>query len=120
MIEARELRIGNWYKNHSEDPFTQIIYGHEIDYVAVYCNPVQLTEEWLFGLGFEKAAMCLHSKEFYIKYCDISNNWWRLDYFEGSYMFSVGFGLSDPKLLRGLKHVHQLQNLYHALTGEEL
>ena len=120
-MEANELRIGSWYKNKSDDnPFNQIKYGHEIDYVAVYCEPIPLTKEWLLKFGFRKSAFALHSKEYYIKHDEITNHWWRLDCFEEDYGFSIGFAWSDPTLLKIIKTVNELQNLYFALTGEEL
>jgi hypothetical protein len=123
-MTAAELRINNWYKNMSIDnPFNQIKYGHEIDYVAVYCEPIPLTEEWLLKFGFEKG----------------NHNWFRL-YFDydnladsDCFTYNINSKMlclesfydgekkgSIQLLSLGEKHVHQLQNLYFALTNEEL
>ena len=65
---------------------------------------IPLTEQWLIRLGFEKIGINYNMS-----------------------IFNVYRRKSDNKLLYRnnvyaveLKHVHQLQNLYFALTGEEL
>jgi len=106
-IAANELRVGNWYKNKSDDyPFNQIKYGHEIDYVAVYCEPIPLTEEWLLKLCFNHDDGIYSSKNELIVF-----------YIERDELECEYLGYSLPIKI---KHVHQLQNLYFALTGEEL
>jgi len=106
-MTAAELRIGNWYKNMSNDnPFNQIKYGHEIDYVAIYCEPIPLTEEWLLKFGFEKSGIN------HIKWTK-----WKMFLVEdekGIYSFDLG------RIYNDILTIHQLQNLYFALTNEEL
>jgi hypothetical protein len=109
-IAANELRIGNWYKNKSDDyPFNQIKYGHEIDYVAVYCEPIPLTEKWLLKFGFE--------------WCNEAAGYFDKDH--AAYLMYPNvqfhpFCTNDKDCWINLQYVHQLQNLYFALTGEEL
>ena len=76
-------------------------------------QPILLTEEWLLKLGFERT----YNSQFRLKYnlpCDF-----------------IGFDISktEEKSMEGfryfghyikIKYVHQLQNLYFALTGQEL
>ena len=74
------------------------------------CSPIPLTEEWLVRFGFQKAKVtdCYgghispisDKNNFAIR---IKNNGWH-----------NGFSYSETK------YVHQLQNLFYALTGEEL
>jgi hypothetical protein len=73
-------------------------------------KPIPLTEEWLLKFGFDK---CL-------------NGFWcpkellnvKISKFSVTQIFLSG---SDTDLaFNGTEHVHQLQNLYFALTGEEL
>ena len=72
-------------------------------------KPITLTEEWLLRLGFEKTMSWTFAKEL------IGNN--ILVYYLGEKGVSIGFkNYSDFKC----EYVHQLQNLYFALTGEEL
>ena len=113
-IEAKELRIGNWYQNKSFDKklkYKQISYFQDIGYVATYCKPIPLTEEWLVKFGFEKAQ-----DEGYLE-LDVSIGLsiiWRgyLAIEVNGYITS----LSEKEQI----YVHELQNLVHALTGEEL
>jgi len=111
-MKANELRIGN-YLNFFDKAFVKIVsirkdntyyieskkehttYYHVID---AY-EPIPLTEEWLLKFGFEK-----HLNIF------INKQGWCI-YFENGI-------LRWQSVI--LEHVHQLQNLYFALTGEEL
>ena len=68
-------------------------------------EPIPLTEEWLFKLNFINDRVL----EFYRN--DITDSTIIIDY-----NFICLLGYSHVKL----KYVHQLQNLFFALTGEEL
>ena len=122
MILASDLRIGNWVQRIGWP--LQIVgikgtdiwldsKGYEFEhYFYDGINPIPITEDWLLKLGF-------HETQRMAKYVEFSIN---NDYFlrlpickhlEKDYWYA----------LRGevkIKYVHQLQNLYHALTGEEL
>ncbi len=77
----------------------------------IYLEPIPLTEEWLLRFGFEK-------KENNWKCLCICNDWTYL-YWERL----AGLELSVNKhsvMLPHIKYVHQLQNLYFALTNQEL
>ena len=121
MIKATELRIGNYIDcKYTGEGF--IING---DFDAVEVNmshlediefgsiefeykPIQLTEEWLIKFGFHKYA----------------DEYWSNGNIQIPLMDKIGGGellLSPYKnYALEIKHVHQLQNLYFALTGEEL
>ena len=76
----------------------------KISAVAKYdFQPIPLTEEWLLKFGFERKI-----------------GWDDLIYYAKNnvdlYEFLSGYEYCDFHI----KHVHQLQNLYFALTGEEL
>jgi len=112
VMKANELRIGNWvYCNHSlmrvnkiEDTIFGIIGGGTE--LKIY-QPIPLTEEWLLKFGFLKVAGLWSynngNQEFVFNEDHISV------IIEGQWMS-----------LNHIKNVHQLQNLYFALTGEEL
>jgi hypothetical protein len=106
-MEAKELRIGNWFKEYDE--FRQVTYN-TIRYLNnnedESYNPIPLTEEILLKAGFER-----NGEEFiyYERYYTIGIG----------ELFNVAYVGSD-KVTVDCKHVHQLQNLYFALTGEEL
>jgi hypothetical protein len=116
-MEARELRIGNWVK--SKQPFEDVIYlgcqSNSVDFNINGIEPIPLTKEWLVKLGFvlDKGVGVWFGEG------DLSDDYgcftiW--DKYTGiNYKFSI-----ENSLYIELKYVHQLQNLYFALTGEEL
>jgi hypothetical protein len=119
MISAPELRIGDFvYVDNSQQICTiteikektvRVLYlrsdtgkNHNSIIEIVRIKPIPLTEEWLLKFGFEK-------------YDDMIL-YWELDDVtiweeKGKYQF-----FSD----KNIKYVHQLQNLYFALTEKEL
>lgn len=122
-MKANELRIGNWYHFADNDGIVyrrvkeikQNEFGLFGDYDGVnfeICQPIPLTEEWLVRFGFE--YLYFNSEELIHK--EFKN------LYAYKHVMNDGFGI----VLRGfhalpfVKHVHQLQNLYFALTGEEL
>lgn len=125
-LSARELRIGNWvYNNEGERDeevdlsFFEFLSTEEYD--LDYYDPIPLTEEWLLRFGFEKLVfnsevtgygfeylIALIEKDEYIVVCD--------DMSVGTYSSGDFAHVIYPNKY----HIHQLQNLYVALTGEEL
>lgn len=117
MIKANELRIGNWvslYLNHSDVAEFQIDLA-DLNLIATdkkrNYNPIPLTEDWLLKFGFEQVKSDYEDAEtwdfnFGILYFDMANNAVKIN---GQYCLS-----NIPEYL------HKLQNLYFALTGEEL
>lgn len=107
-MKASELRINNWIKDGND--FEQITIDHLSCLNSGRCefDPIPLTEEWLLKFGFE----CLDSRRYQKKY----RRNYSIDGFMTSESFMVGLGSALTKL----EYVHQLQNLYFALTGEEL
>jgi hypothetical protein len=106
-MKANELRIGNLIFFPKGDV-------HKVNYETIrllyttnqpiYHNPIPLTEEWLLKFGFEKYDTNKYSiNHFYIRKIG--------DEFETE----VG-----ECLYKTIDYVHQLQNLYFALTDEEL
>lgn len=120
MIKANELRLGNYFQ-------TNIIQQVGIEHLEFLLNdklnhsvmkPIPLTEEWLVKLGFKSDY----------------NQKWSKNYTPLGEYFIQSIYFNDGKLATEIyddwgsfyhigskiKHVHQLQNLYFALTGEEL
>lgn len=106
-MEAKELRIGNWFKEYDE--FRQVTYN-TIRYLNnnedESYNPIPITEEILLKAGFSKKVDSIWS--IYTK------DWIGLYKMDGTPYYEV-----DDTYTK-IKSVHQLQNLYFALTGEEL
>ncbi len=116
-MDTRELRIGNIiYYNGTNGPTKNLnkIDGEDIklmsekfDYLKLH-EPIPLTEEWLLKFGFEVddetggigILRTIPEIDFYFELFP------RDDHFKWGYKI--------------VKYVHQLQNLYYALTGQEL
>lgn len=126
-MKANELRIGNIINAYGYDVFVKKI---ENDSVSFDCNSdqgrpvyddifiedanhVPLTEEWLVKLGLNRYA---------------KDNWGNFRYKFSDDRYEIRKQHNDTELqvlfegngLVWVKYVHQLQNLYFALTGEEL
>ena len=110
-MKANELRIGNWIKEPIESggKIGQVKrietdkdgYSHYLD----HCSPIPLTEEWLLKFGFIKHITTDVHPTFAKGNINVNDN----------IVYVSGYGF-----INHIKHVHQLQNLYFALTGEEL
>ena len=123
MIDSKELRIGNYVEIGLNRDFKPIISTvKKIEEAVIWVKepnaptlrlmpietikPIPLTEEWLLKFGFIELpdGLFLHS------------------------MYSIAYDLSDNTVKvsdswefgDSVKYVHQLQNLYFALTREEL
>lgn len=120
-MEAKELRIGNYINYLGTVNIVESIAGTEESYVATKSSgimpvnafqPIILTEGWLLKLGFEKNIMCpVYEKNKETIQIEIVGP---IVYFR---IFVPNFGFIA---IQALEFVHQLQNLYFALTGEEL
>lgn len=111
-MKATELRIGNLYSqfgNITEVSWCTIKDMEKAPESQLWCKPIPLTEEWLLKFGFEKAGRTIKLKNFG-KFIDMNGE---LSFYPAGMLNS---------LLRHdlLQYVHQLQNLYFALTGKEL
>jgi hypothetical protein len=103
-MTSKDLRIGNWVK--WGDGIIQFELGMFNREDIIYAEPIPLTEEWLLRMGFEK----------------LNQHYWSLNGFNYQMIFSNN-SLDVHKrkyLIKNVKHVHSLQNLYFALTGQEL
>ena len=119
MISANELRIGNWIADRggkewqidhwetkekvaSKPPsiFNGIEFkGHSFTEYLEFLQPIYLTEKLIIDSGFRKID----------KYTYVKNN---------IFIHRRKVGFKKGKLL--IKYMHQLQNLYFALTNTEL
>ena len=117
-MEASEVRIGNLL-NHNNGfvvgPFTvNSIHISDLergnDYAKEY-EPIPLTEEWLikFGFGFKEYDS--------LGWIESPSDMFYSLKKRGEYYYPYE---TDNVIQFELKYVHQLQNLYFALTGEEL
>ena len=111
-MEAKELRIGNYVQDEDghivqmELIYFSVIFKCRLSEDDIY--PIPLTEEWLLKFGFEN----IDTNE------NGGDNYWYLS--KGDFMLDRSFQSLQMNTGFDLSHVHQLQNLYFALTGEEL
>jgi hypothetical protein len=130
-MKANELRIGNWiYIDTTGQPVQdRLINGaqkwddwyayYEFGYDESIFKPIPLTEEWLTRFGFEKFES-MHGNEYRLERDGIDG--FILEY-QDDYSILIAGNEHDMGItpsVKMFKHVHQLQNLYFALTGEEL
>ena len=122
-MKSEELRIGNWVSFN--DLYCKIVgidkdrvlieyYNGETDYRHTdYIEPIELTEEVLVKIGFEK----------FVKSFRMELSGCRLDYFidKTLYIYKKHTNCCLVKDLEiKCEYAHQLQNAYSLLTNEEL
>ena len=149
-MRVEELRIGNLIECEQGDvgtvdeirrhPSCERDYEHIVkvrlknsyftptEYIDRF-KPIPLTEEWLMKFGFEKKVDYEQSEDEWGIISSINSRrgvgLYQPDeykdkcpnYFFVTFREDVGCGWND---LNEVEYVHQLQNLYFALTGEEL
>jgi hypothetical protein len=120
-MKANELRIGNYYYGDVLFPSEyNVITANDLveldsDPLDDYYQPLPLTEEWLIKFGFGDARITdrLYTRK-------------KTDGFYGFYInketmsyctFDYEGTIDD---IIKIEYVHQLQNLYFAVTNEEL
>jgi hypothetical protein len=81
-----------------------------------FIEPIPLTVEWLMKFGFNKVID--HWIGFESYHYENKNGWIYL--IEEGFEIELNILKERHNLGRTYKYVHQLQNLYFALTGEEL
>ncbi len=131
-MKANELRIGNYVHEPSYDEcfntyvIKQIkttgcavsVLGKEIQglYDYIDLRPIPLTEKWLLDFGFIDNKM--ECGEYIMQ---VSANCFSGTLTKDMSWFISIIHVSAHQTITVVKqHVHQLQNLYFALTGEEL
>lgn len=122
MIKANELRLGNWIYNGIREPFQtngETINNFDVGQAILgLFTPIPLTEEWLVKFGCETRRT--NSGHAYLSFEKINP---KTDYGSGFELYEDGLFLCDcdgGRIGNKIEYVHQLQNLYFALTGEEL
>ena len=112
-MNANELRIGNYVETNIESKkYKEIDVNHlDISLLVQFkgrrYKPIPITEQWLIDLGFTKPRSIIveYKKNGFELYFITTDDFYQAEL--GSFTIDVKF-------------VHQLQNLYFALVGEEL
>lgn len=127
-ITTSDLRLGNWLYDdiNSKLPMRVVLIGDnwlqldfeenrtdawEISDKKIY--PIPLTPEMLKNIGFVKHKLCGYDNHFEYRYKDCSD-------FEITALYDCDFSVLLVGSARIIRYVHELQNIYHALTGNEL
>jgi hypothetical protein len=128
MIKAEELRIGNYVTRKNFVTRDTELVQWNIERFALVCDkissieefsPILLNEKWLLKFGFSKNV----KYEYYTLFLSEDNSLsaQRIDYWPNDELSVAELCYAGVCFKRvKLKHVHQLQNLYFAITGEEL
>jgi len=122
-MKAKELRTGNLvnYKKDLIKTTSRTILN--IDEMNAVYKPIPLTEEWLLKFGFEKIVFDSEETGYGIEYrLDINNN--TTFVIEDDFSFGIENKQLNTHWLELdfdiFTGIHQLQNLYFALTQKEL
>lgn len=115
-MKPNELRIGNyvnWINTQEPHSLYLIEEIRELNYHDCFV-PIPLNEEWLLKFNFcEQTKSAGNRWSFYngVKWFELYDLYDEQDNLIGKFYYKF-----DDEI----KYVHQLQNLYFALTGEEL
>lgn len=119
-MKPQDLRIGNLLVDSLTSSLIKVSGTSEIGFRSTVIDrskfplpdgwkaiPIQLTEEWLLKSGFKKEYSYFIFPDFPVlgELCTST---------DGDYVFDT-----ENDVVR-IHYVHQLQNLYHSLTGNEL
>lgn len=126
-MKAEDLRKGNLVKHHDwpmaltvvgiRENNTVVLEGTGVGYLHTpYFEPIPLTEEWLLKGGFKKKGDKFYCEDGCIFVTKADNS-------TKSYWLYLGYDSesgSEWKCINDIEFLHQLQNLYFALTNQEL
>ncbi len=111
MIRANEVRLGNWLTQFPENVSIQVqdLIQTEFSYLLngldlELFRAIEITPELLEQFGFKKQYDCWYHGTFIIR-----------DIFEELFYHPNGVNVGQQ-----IEYLHQLQNLYFAVSGEEL
>lgn len=128
MIDVRELRIGNKLIFRGQVVTVDAVYdnpdagivgirGYETEFQnqAAEFSPIPITLDILEKCGFmpDMGGCSLQGDFWYLGLCDIDSN-------DVHFTLAYGIGLLNEAAARHIKYIHQLQNIFFFLTGEEL
>lgn len=125
-MKVSELRIGNIIKHNVTDdngdvlqPNQAAITEDDMEWMVCYGadeqEPVPITNQYLFEFGFKEPN--LNSVTYY--YLQLGQGYYLHWDFNDQKMYLVGRGSENGFYLE-CKFLHQLQNIFFALTGKEL
>ena len=116
LIQLTELRLGNWVLMNDKPVYMDLRLFHAVanafDGYKPY--PIPLTEDILIKSGFRKNGYVGSAEKWTMDY-KIVGDIECISLFKGN-----GHYILMDYPLSKYKYLHQLQNIYHSLTGNEL
>ena len=107
-MKATDLRFGNYIDKYGKPIFVDWGILRKLENGSVIYKPIPLTEEWLI----EKMKFHKQNNQIYSIGLKLFISWWNTN--------SIEIDINGEVLIINCKYVHELQNIYFALTGEEL
>jgi hypothetical protein len=112
IMKANEVRIGNFIFKDAKKYTVNLFTISDILIFPNYFRPIKINEKWLLALGFKLYSESDYRIKFELKEFEFFFPKIKDYHREGLYFRDVE--------ITKIKYVHQLQNLYFVLTGEEL
>ena len=117
-MKATELRVGNWVSYQGEEYQIHALGSQEANLMDGkgthpygLLSGISLTEEWLLRLGFVDGKIIFADEFIEIENLGV----------DGLCSMNKFIDFGERKVeITTIQSVHQLQNLYYALTGEDL
>ena len=110
-MKKEDLRIGNYINIHETFVQMEII---DFNFSSSFMNPIILTKEWLIKFGFVFSIDTWYLTGFAIWETECGDK-------KGNEYMGFFYELREVGMMdRQIKYIHELQNLYFALKGEEL
>ena len=114
-MESKEVRIGNLFKDKYSSKIIKVngITENDIYFSGNFTKewqavPIEITEEWLLKFGFKVDYGCII----------LSTNRGVITIEED--LAEISSVITHNGFMAPCRYVHELQNLYFALTGKEL
>ena len=119
-MKSTDLRIGNWVLSKNVPVEIEEIKSETVRYCygefpIDYIEPIPITEEWLLHLGFEEREGLFRLSKYWVEFRNFDSVGERILF--GCFQRQKIYILQETTYI---EYVHQLQNLYFALTGKEL
>lgn len=115
-LTAQELRIGNWINWDNTPMQWDLVDFRNLEDECCYIGePIPLTEEWLIKFGFKYMDAFGWIKDFITMDGTVAH--YSFDLWRGTYSIK---NCDLTEVPQEIKYVHELQNLYYCLCGEEL
>jgi hypothetical protein len=132
-MQSKDLRIGNYIDYPDSNIGISKIHHFGFDHLSRQYLvdgfdiddflPIPITKVWLLNFGFEDIDLQMSGSNWLVK--NHRTQWkkqFRISFHEQLKVWNFTIECVSPPTLSlcEIKYVHQLQNLYFALTGEEL